>query len=107
MLCASTYVRELCAITAPVKKWRQYLLGHHFVILTDHHSLKELMTQVVQTPEQQMYLARLMGQDYSIQYHTGSTNIVVNALSRIPENLSSSLLLLSVPCFTFLEKLKH
>lgn len=44
LLRASTYVRELAAITATVKKWRQYLLGHQFIILTDHRSLKELMT---------------------------------------------------------------
>lgn len=52
LLRASAYVRELAAITAEVKKWRQYLLGHHFSIITDHRSLKELMAQAVQTPEQ-------------------------------------------------------
>ena len=50
---ASTYVRELHAITSAVRKWGHYLLGHAFVILTDHRSLKELMSQVIQTPEQQ------------------------------------------------------
>lgn len=43
LLHASTYVRELAAITLAIKKWRQYLLGHQFTILTDHQSLKELM----------------------------------------------------------------
>lgn len=66
LLCSSTYVRELAAIIAAVKKWRQYLLDHHFTILTDHRSLKELMMQVIQTPEQQMYLTRLIGYDYSV-----------------------------------------
>lgn len=47
LLHASTYVRELATITSAVKKWRQYLLGHQFIILTDHKSLKELMSQVV------------------------------------------------------------
>lgn len=32
MMSASTYVCELFAITAAVKKWRQYLLGYSFVI---------------------------------------------------------------------------
>jgi len=54
---ASTYVQELFAITATVKKWCQYLLGHRFTIITDYWSLKELLTQVIQTPEQQTYLA--------------------------------------------------
>jgi len=51
LLGASTYVRELFAIMTAVKKWRQYLLGQRFNILTDHCSLKELLTQVIQTPE--------------------------------------------------------
>ncbi|MCI18846.1 hypothetical protein A2U01_0040001, partial [Trifolium medium] len=31
---ASTYIRELHAITSAVKRWRQYLLGHFFIIQT-------------------------------------------------------------------------
>lgn len=81
LLSSSTHVRELATITTVVKKWRQYLLRHHFIILTYHRSLKELMNQVVQTPEQHRYLARLLGFDYSIQYQTGKTNVVADALS--------------------------
>ncbi|XP_014511566.1 uncharacterized protein LOC106770264 [Vigna radiata var. radiata] len=73
LLRSSTYVRELHAITSAVKKWRQYLLGHRFIILTDHRSLKELMSQVIQTPEQQVYLSKLLGYDYAIQYKAGNT----------------------------------
>jgi len=56
------------------EEMRQYLTGHHFTIVTDHHSLKELLNQVIQTLEQQMYLARLMGYDYDIQYCSDSHN---------------------------------
>lgn len=66
LLCASTYVRELATITSAVKKWLQYILGHPFTIITDHRSLKELLNQVIQTPEQHMYLARLLCYDYHI-----------------------------------------
>lgn len=72
LLSTSTYVRELFAITATVKKWRQYLLGHRFIIIKDHRSLKELLTQVIQTPEQHTYLARLMGYDYQIIHRLGA-----------------------------------
>lgn len=41
LLRSPTYVRELHAITTVVRKWRQYLLGHPFIILPDHQSLKE------------------------------------------------------------------
>ena len=64
------------------KKWRQYLLGHHFVILTDHQSLKKLMNQAIQTPEQHRFLARLLGFDYVIQYRAGKSNVVADALSQ-------------------------
>ena len=44
---ASAYVREFAVITTTIKKWQQYLLGHVFVILTNHCSLKELMSQTI------------------------------------------------------------
>lgn len=106
LLRSSTYVRELFAITSAVKKWRQYLLGHHFTIITDHRSLKELVNQVIQTPEQHTYLARLMGFDYTIQYRSGNRNQAADALSRLPEHDTASLIVLSVPCLTFLEELR-
>ena len=103
---ASTYVRELVAITATVKKWRQYLLGHKFIIVTDHRSLRELMDQTVQTPEQHRYLAWLLGYDFTIQYRAGRANIVADALSRIHEDSPASLFLISMPQFDFLEGLR-
>lgn len=54
-----------------------------------------------------MYLARLMGYNYSIQYRTGKSNVVVDALSRIADPAVSSLLFLSMPSLTFLETLKQ
>ncbi|KAF7812849.1 Ty3/gypsy retrotransposon protein [Senna tora] len=82
---ASAYVRELYAITQAVMKWRHYLLGRRFTIKTDHKSLKELMYQVVQTPEQQFYLSKLLGFDFEIIYRIGRTNLVADALSRREE----------------------
>ena len=98
LLHSSTYMRELCAITTAVRKWRQYLLGRHFTIITDHRSLKELLTQVIQTPEQHMYMARLMGYDYDIQYRSGSHNQAADALSRMSEQQPTLTMILSVPC---------
>ena len=89
-----------------MKKWRQYLLGHHFIILTDHRSLKELMSQVIQTSEQQIYLACLLGYDYSIQYQSGKANSIVDALSRVHETSAAQLLTLTILNFMFLQDLK-
>ncbi|XP_062104283.1 uncharacterized protein LOC133815460 [Humulus lupulus] len=53
---ASAYIREMRAIVEAVSKWRQYFLGRHFIIRTDHKSLRELLTQVIQTLEQQHFI---------------------------------------------------
>ncbi|MCH81120.1 transposon Tf2-1 polyprotein [Trifolium medium] len=65
------------------KKWRTYLLGNPFTIYTDQRSLRELMTQVIQIPEQQFYLAKLLGYSYEIAYKPGPQNRVADALSRV------------------------
>lgn len=105
MLTASTYVRELCAITTAVKKWRTYLLGRKFTIHTDQRSLRKLMTQVVQTPEQQFYLAKLLGYSYEIVYKPGTQNRVADALSRA-HDMPSQLFAITIPHWDFLQKLK-
>ena len=95
-----------CTIFA-VQKWWQYLLGHSFTIFTDLKSLRELMSQVVQTPEQHYYLSKLLGFDYTIQYKVGSSNAVVDALSRTNSSPSGELLLLSVPNPDFMDDLRR
>lgn len=102
---ASTYIHELHAITSAVRKWRHYLLGYPFIIITDHKSLKDLMSQVLQTPEQQHYLSKLLGFDYSIQYRPGSRNVPVDALSRLPVT-DITHFSLSVVNFEILEQLR-
>ncbi|KAL4377359.1 hypothetical protein GQ457_02G020790 [Hibiscus cannabinus] len=79
---ASTYNREMYAITQAVGKWRQYLLGRRFSIITDQRSLRELTQQTIQTPEQQRWLSKLIGFDFDIKYRPGRQNDVADALSR-------------------------
>lgn len=82
---ASIYVKEMFAITQAVGKWRHYLLGAHFVIRTDHKTLKNLLTQTIQTPEQQVFLCKLLGFNFSIVYKPGKENVVADALSIVYE----------------------
>lgn len=89
---ASAYHRELYAIVEAVYKWRQYLLGRFFIIRTDHKSIKEILQQIIQTPDQQMYVRKLMGYNFKIEYKPGSSNKVVDALSRKDEHSTELLL---------------
>lgn len=107
LLCSSTYVRELHAIVTAVKKWRQYLLGHTFMILTDHKSLKDLISQVIQTSEQQYYLSKLLGYDYTIKYKADASNVIAHALSRIELLLEGQCFILSIPNFVFKAHLRQ
>ncbi|WVY94257.1 hypothetical protein V8G54_033345 [Vigna mungo] len=102
---ALAYIRELHAITSAVKRWRQYLLGNFF-IQTDQKSLKELLTQVIQTPEQQYYVTKLLGYDYEIQYKPGKLNVVADSLSRSVGPTNGELKMLFVPQCDFLDELK-
>nr|KYP36929.1 Retrovirus-related Pol polyprotein from transposon 17.6 [Cajanus cajan] len=69
---ASTYVRELYAITQVVARWRHYLVGKKFIIKTDHKSLKELMSQVIQTPTNNTILQNSWGMNLTLYTVPGS-----------------------------------
>jgi len=78
----SAYVRELFAVTQAMAKFRHYLLGHRFIIRTDHRSLKELLSQPLHTPEQQQWLPKFLGYDFEVQYRPDKENLAADALSR-------------------------
>lgn len=63
----SIYEKEYLALLNAVDKWRHYLQFKHFVIRTDHHSLKYLMEQKVTSAFQQKGLTKLLGLDYEVQ----------------------------------------
>ncbi|KAH9666617.1 hypothetical protein KPL70_020713 [Citrus sinensis] len=79
---ASAYSREMYAITAAVRRWQPYLLGRPFTIFTDHKSLKQLLTQTIQTPEQQTWLTKLLGFEFTIEHKAGVENSGPDSLSR-------------------------
>lgn len=69
-------------------------------------SLRELMTQIIQTPEQHYYLAKLLGYEYTIQYKAGATNVVADTLSRLPPP-AGKLMILSVPQLDFMTEIRQ
>lgn len=78
----SSYAREMLAIVEAIHLWHPYILGRKFFIETDQHSLKYLLDQRVATQEQQKSVAKLLGYDYEIIYHSGRENSTADALSR-------------------------
>lgn len=85
----------MIAILQAVTKWRPYLVGRCFRILTDHRSLRHFLDQRVATPAQQKWVTKLMGYDYEVIYRSGHENKVADALSRQTEN--STLTAISTP----------
>lgn len=94
-LTRSAYERELMGLVLAVQHWRPYLVGQKFVVRTDHRSLKHLLSQKIVTPSQQIWVAKLLGYDFEIEYKTGISNVVADALSRRGEG--GSLAALSGP----------
>ena len=68
-------------------------MGSLFVVRTDQKSLKWLLQQKISTPFQQVWLSKLMGFDYEIQYKAGRQNNIADALSRVQ---GSELLFLAI-----------
>lgn len=79
----SVYEKELMAVVHAVQAWSSYLTHRPFLIKTDQKSLKYLLDQKVTTPFQHMWLSKLMGYTYEIQYKQGKENHAADALSRV------------------------
>jgi hypothetical protein len=99
----STYEKEMMAILHVVETWRPYLIGRHFQIKTDHHSLKYFLEQWLSSPEKHKWVTKMLGYDYEIIYKKGKENVVVDALSRQFEE-DGSLLALSLPSLGWLKE---
>jgi len=65
------------------------------------------MNQVIQTPEQYVYFAKLLRNDYIIKYKARKHNLVAYALSCIHNpDMASAHWILFIPQFQFLDDLK-
>lgn len=51
------------------------------MIRSDQKSLKKLLQQVIQTPDQQFYVRKLMGYKFHIEYKIGASNRVADTPS--------------------------
>jgi hypothetical protein len=78
----AAYERELIGLVQAVRHWRPYLWGRHFLIRTDHYSLKFLLDQRLSTIPQHQWISKLFGFDFTVEYRPGRLNTVADALSR-------------------------
>lgn len=104
-LVLSVYDKEMLVVVSAVQHWRPYLVGHHFVILTDHRTLEHFLSQRINTPDQQKWLLKLVGYDYRISYRSGKSNTVPDALSRQAELLVTTGV--SSPVLSFVQEVQQ
>lgn len=77
--------KECLAVVHAIRKYRQYIEGQHFTVLTDCLALKWLNSMKNPSGRLAKWSLELQQFDYEIKYNKGSLNIVPDALSRIPE----------------------
>ncbi len=76
--------KELAAVIHACRKWRPFLLGTAFTVLTDHRSLTHFFQQPSLNSRQQRWQEFLVDYNINFQYKPGKENQAADALSRIP-----------------------
>lgn len=84
-----THDLELAAIIFALKIWRHYLYGCSFGVFSDHKSLKYLFDQKELNARKRQWMEFINDYDFTLQYHPGKANVVVDALSRKRVHLSN------------------
>ena len=77
----STHDMELAAVVFALKIWRHYLYGKEFEMYLDHKSLN-IFTQQDLNMRQHRWMEFLEDYDFTLHYHPGKANVVVDALIR-------------------------
>ena len=85
-----TYDMELAAIVFALKIWRHYLCREQFEVFSDHKSLKHIFIQWDLNMRQRRWMEYLEDYDFTLHYHLGKANVMVDALSRKSQRVLAS-----------------
>jgi hypothetical protein len=104
----AAYERELIGLVLVVRHWRAYLWVRRFIIKTDHYSLKYLLDQRLATISQHHWVGKLLSFDFAVEYKSGVSNTVADALSHrdTEEDTMGELHVVSAPRFDFIARLR-
>jgi hypothetical protein len=92
------------------------LWGRHFLVRTNHYSLKYLLDQRLSMVPQYQWVSKLFGFDFAVEYRPGRLNTVADALSRRDAEAApaeggtaaaAAATALSGPSFTYLDDVRR
>ena len=74
---------------AITEKYKDYLLGHRFVVYTDNNPLTYVLTSAKLDATSQRWVAALSSFDFDVRYRNRRTNADADSMSRLPELMKS------------------
>ncbi|GFX99463.1 transposon Tf2-9 polyprotein [Trichonephila clavipes] len=86
----SSYELEVLAVVNALKKFRTYLLGNHFKIITDYLAFQKTMDKKDLVTRIARWALLLEEYDYEIVHRSGQRMQYVDALSRYPVTMITS-----------------